>query len=134
MNNSLSDPKYLTFSPDDSLEIHVNNINEAKIALKQLKIKKKEISLEKKQIILQQRAIRAEYTDATRRQGSMMRGGKGFGSFVRSIQTMQRNSAKIALANKIAPLEREKFRYDALLSAIDQGIIKIESYIVQNTN
>jgi hypothetical protein len=134
MDNSLQEQNYVTILPNGNLEIRVNNITEAKIALKQLKLKKREISLEKKQITLSQKAIRSEYTDATRRQGPMMRGGKGFGSFIRSAQTIQRNSAKIALGNKLAPLEKEKFRYDAILSAIDQGILKIEAYIIQNTN
>lgn len=134
MISNIPEQNFVTVSPDGTLSFHIANIQEAKLAIKQLKIKKKEISLAKKQIIVNQRMIRAEYTDSTRRQGSMMRGGKGFGSFVRSIQRTQRSVAKIELANKLAPLEKEIYQYESILSAIDQGILKLETYILENSN
>ena len=107
MLDNYSKPNFITFTPEGILHIHASNIEEAKIAIKQLKIKKKEITLAKKQVLINQRIIRAEYTDATRRRGTMLQGGKGLGTFVRSVQRIQRNSVKVDLANKLAPLEKE---------------------------
>ena len=131
MDNSIV-PDYFTLSPEGELQIRVQNVREAKLAIKQLKIKKKELALAKKQIVMNQKIIRAEYTEARRRQGPMMRGGKTFGSIIRSVQSAQRYGAKVDLANKLAPLDREKFRIEAIISTLEQGILNIESYIMEN--
>jgi hypothetical protein len=133
MIDNSSESEYVVLTSDGHLSVQANNIQEAKIAIKQLKIKKKEYSLAKKEIVLQQQLIKAEFTDKNRRQGAMMRGGGGIGKFVRTIQNVQRDTNKIDLANKLAPLEKQKFHIDAILSIIDQGVLKLESYLLENS-
>jgi len=133
MLDNYSEPQFVTMSQDGKLSIQAKNVQEAKIALKQLKAMKKGIALAKKEIVTKQQIIRAEYTDKNRRQAPMMRGGKGLGGIIRTVQRAERESAKINLANNLAPLEKEKFRLEALLSTIEQGILKIETYIIENS-
>lgn len=92
----------------DEIYVTAQSVIEAKAAIKELKLKKKEYALVKKEITQQQKLIRAEYTDKVRRQGSKVRGGGHLGSFVRSLQTYNRDSNRRALADRLAPLEQQK--------------------------
>jgi hypothetical protein len=79
-----------------------------------------------------QQAIRADYTDHLRRQESKVRGGRGFGRFVRGVQTAQRDSARRDLAKKLEALEKNRRQVDAMIAAVDKGVVQIESYLLKN--
>jgi hypothetical protein len=76
----------------DTVRYNVNNLAEAKIALKELKLKQKEFGLLKREIAVHQKEIRAAYTHEVRKRGSLIRGGGGLGRFVRAMQTASRDS------------------------------------------
>lgn len=118
---------------DTDLDISLRSVADAKRALKELKLKKKEYALAKRDISQRQKLIRAEYTDTVRRRGSKFRGGGGLGSFIRTVQTFSRDAERSALAQQLAPLERQKNSVDAIINGIDQAILQIESYIVENS-
>ena len=63
----------------DTVRYTVNNLAEAKIALKELKLKKREFGVVKREIVAHQKEIRAAYTHEVRSRGSMVRGGGGLG-------------------------------------------------------
>ena len=105
----------------------VNNLAEAKIALKELKLIKKEFGMVKRNIMAQQKEIRSSYTHEVRCRGSIMRGGGGFGAFVRVIQTISRDSHRVALANALAPLENERIRIEYRIGVVDSLILRLES-------
>ena len=117
----------------DGSDIHVrfNTAAEGKIALKELKLKRKEYSLLKRQINEREREIRAQYTDQTRRQGSMMRGGGGFGKFIRGIESISRDSQRANLAKALAPLEKQKSQVDSMLQTFDSVILQVETHILK---
>ena len=110
----------------------MNNLAEAKVAMKELKLKKKEFGVRKREIVTLQREIRAAYTHGVRNRGSMLRGGGGFGRVVRVFQTASRDSKRAGLANDLAPLEREKLRIETMIGAIDSLALKLEAYILQH--
>jgi DNA repair exonuclease SbcCD ATPase subunit len=117
---------------DGQLRLRVTSIAEAKLAIKELKIKKKELGLLKREINAQQRELRATHTHNVRTQGPMMRGGGGFGKFIRAVQTASRHSDRSNLARSLAPLESEKLRIEKDISGFDSLILQLESYIIQN--
>jgi hypothetical protein len=114
----------------DAVQCIVNNLAEAKIALKELKLKKKEFGIMKREIMTSQKEIRAAYTHEVRSRGSMMRGGGGFGRFVRAIQTISRDSKRSQLAKNLMPLEREKQRIEGMIEAIDSLIVQLEAHLL----
>jgi hypothetical protein len=116
-----------------SLHINVHSLSEAKIALKELKLKKKEYGLWKRAVNEQQKGIRAAYTEQVRSRGSMMRGGGGFGKFVRAIQTMSRDSKRGRLAHDLSPLGSEKQYIEAMIRTIDSAILQVDAYILRNS-
>ena len=68
------------------VKISVQDVGEAKLALKELKLKKREVALQKKQVKEQMQSIRASYTDEVRRQGSMAQGSGLLAGLARSLQ------------------------------------------------
>ena len=118
---------------DTEMDISLHSVAGAKRVLKELKLKKKEYALAKRDISQRQKLIRAEYTDTVRRRGSKFRGGGGLGSFIRTVQTFSRDAERSALAQQLAPLERQKNSVDAIMNGIDQAILQVESYIVENS-
>jgi hypothetical protein len=117
----------------NGVRLNIGSVAEAKQALKELKLKKKELSLLRKQVVAQQQALRAEHTDKVRTQGSMLRGGGGLGKFIRNVQRASRDADKRQLANALRPLEMQKQSLDSLITAVEQAILKVEAYIVQNS-
>ncbi|MEG3833841.1 hypothetical protein [Microcoleus sp. Z1_C3] len=117
----------------EQLNISVQSLPEAKLAIKALKLKKKEYALVKRELTQQQKMIRAEYTDKVRQQGSKVRGGGSLGSLARTFQTANRDADRRALAKQLAPLEEQKNAVDAVITAIDQAILQLEKYIVENS-
>lgn len=124
---------FVTISDDGRINISVQSLAEAKLAIKALKLKKKEYALVKRELTQQQKIIRAEYTDKVRQQGSKVRGGGSVGRLVRTVQTINRDADRRALAQRLAPLEEQKNAVDAIITAIDQAILQLEKYIVGNS-
>lgn len=125
--------KFVTIAANGQISISVQSLAEAKVALKELKLKKKENALVKRELTQQQKIIRAEYTDKVRQQGSKVRGGGSIGRIVRTIQTVNRDADRRALAQRLAPLEEQKTAVDGTINTIDQAILQIERYIVENS-
>jgi len=115
-----------------TVTVSANSVAEAKLALKELKLKKKEYGLLKRSVNEREKGIRATYTEEVRTQGSMMRGGGGFGRFVRGIQAVSRDGKRSQLANALAPLEAEKQDIEAMLGAIDSAILQVEAHLLKH--
>lgn len=115
-----------------TIEVKANCVAEAKLALKEMKLKKKEFGLMKRSVSDRQKEIRAAYTQEVRNRGSMMRGAGGLGKFVRTIQTISRDSKGAQLAATLAPLEEEKQRIGALMRAIDSAILQVEVHVLNH--
>lgn len=115
----------------DTVRYNVNNLAEAKIALKELKLKKKEFGVIKRDIAARQKAIRASYTHEVRNRGSMVRGGGGLGKFIRHFQTASRDSRRSQLANELAPFEIEKQKIEGMIGAIESLIVQLEVHILR---
>lgn len=130
----LPDPKsFVTITANGKLHVSAQSVAEAKIAIKELKLKKKEYNLVKREISQNQKRIRAEYTQMVRQRGSKVMGGGSIGRFVRTVQTIQRDSDRRALAQQLAPLEQQKNAVEVIINAIDQAILQIERYIVEHS-
>lgn len=115
---------------DTGVHSEVNSIDDAKLAIKELKIKKKEYALTKKLLANQQKQLRAEYTNEVRTRGSMVKGRGAILGFARSMQSISRDNRRAKLAKDLAPLEQKKMRVEKVVSAIDDAIIKLEAYIL----
>jgi len=122
-----------TFVKIDGTRISVSahGAAEAKLALKELKLKKKELGVQKRILVSRQKEIRASYTEEVRTRGSMVRGGGGFGRFIRAVQTISRDSKRAGLAGELAPLERARQDVEAMIHAIDTLIIKVEAELLR---
>lgn len=123
---------FVTITNDGRIVISAQSLVEAKLAIKGLKLKKKEYALMKRELTQQQKIIRAEYTDKVRQQGSKVRSGGSLGRLVRTVQTVNRDADRRALAQRLAPLEKQKNAVDAIITAIDEAILQLERYIIEN--
>ena len=112
-----------------TIRYNVNNLAEAKIALRELKLKKREYAAMKREVADRQKAVRAAYTDEVRTRGSLVHGGGGIGRFVRAIQSSSRDAKRAALASNLRPLEHEKAQLQAMTNAIDALIVRLEAQI-----
>lgn len=124
---------FVSITDDGELRVSARSVAEAKIAIKELKLKKKEYALVKREISQNQKQIRAEYTDQVRQRGSKFRGGGSIGRIVRTVQTINRDADRRTLAQQLAPLEQQKNVVDAMINAIDQTILQVERFIVENS-
>ncbi len=115
-----------------TVSVNIKTIAEAKIALKELRLKKKEYGLLKRALAEEQREIRADYTHDVRTRGSMLRGGGGFGRFIRLFQTISRDNKKSSLAAAIAPFEHRKQLYEGVIRSLDSAIIQVEAHLLKN--
>jgi hypothetical protein len=123
---------FVKITDDGELRISAKSVAEAKIAIKELKLKKKEYALVKREISQQQKQIRAKYTDQVRQRGSKFRGGGNIGRLVRTVQTINRDADRRSLAHELAPLEQQRNAVEAIINAIDQTILQVERFIVEN--
>lgn len=114
------------------VQVSANSAAEAKLAIKELKLKKKEFGLLKREITSQQKEIRAEHSHEVATRGSKMRGGGGFGKFVRAIQTISRDSKRANVANSISPLEQRKQEIETVIHSIDSAIVQVEAYLLKH--
>jgi hypothetical protein len=124
---------FVAITDSGKLHISARTVAEAKIAIKELKLKKKEYVLVKREISQQQKQIRAEYTEQVRQRGSKFRGGGNMGRLIRTVQTVNRDADRRSLAQKLAPLEEQKNTIDTIINAIDQTILQLERFIVENS-
>jgi hypothetical protein len=124
---------FVTIINNSELHVSARSIAEARIAIKELKLKKKEYTLIKREISQNQKQIRAEYTDQVRQRGSKFRGGGSIGSFVRTVQTINRDSQRRTLAQELAPLEQQKNAIESIINKIDQMILQVEKLIIKNS-
>lgn len=124
---------YVELLTDGKISITVKSVVEAKVALRELKIKKKELQVQKKEISEQIRCVRASYTDNNLRRGSKMRGGGWLGKVVRTLQTTERDNARLNLASNIAPYEEKKRWIESALISIDKGMLIIEDFILKHS-
>lgn len=83
-------------------------------------------------MIQEQKQIRSQYTDSIRRQGSKFRGGGGVGKFIRTVQTASRDAQRRNLARELEPLEKKKFEIESVINAINQTLLQIESFLLEN--
>lgn len=124
---------FVTITDNGELRVSAQSVAEAKIALKELKLRKKEYALVKREISQHHKQIRAEYTDMIRQRGSKFIGGGGIGRLLRTVQTINRDADRRTLAQQLAPLEQKKNGIEAIINAIDQMILQVERYIVENS-
>lgn len=124
---------FVTISDNGELRVSARTVAEAKIAIKELKLKKKKYALVKREISQQQKQIRADYTDQVRQRGSKLRGGGSIGRLVRAVQTVNRDADRRNLAQQLAPLEQQKNTVDGIINAIDQTILQVEKFIIENS-
>ncbi|NJO79247.1 MAG: hypothetical protein HC827_12490 [Cyanobacteria bacterium RM1_2_2] len=124
---------FVMIATDGEWRILVRSVAEAKTAIKELKLKKKEYALIKREISQQQKQIRAEYTDQVRQRGSKFRGGGSIGCLVRTVQTIHRDADRRTLAQELAPLEQQKNAIEAIINTIDQTILQVERFIIENS-
>lgn len=113
----------------DRLSCNVESVEQAKLAIKELKILKRGYVIKKKLLSDQIKAQRFEYSQEVKRRGSMMRGGGGIGRFVRSIQSISRDSKRAKLASALDPLENAKQEIESIIAAIDVAALKLEVFI-----
>jgi len=114
---------------NDEISYSVVDAAQAKLAIKELKLLKKGYALRKKEIVAEIQATRFNYSQEVKSRGSMMRGGGGFGRFVRAIQSVSRDSKRSGLASALHPLEVRKAEAEGMMHAIDQLVVKLEVYI-----
>lgn len=105
--------------------------NDGKLAIKELRIRKREFSLQKREVNDRMKAIRAQYTHEVRSRGKMVRGGGKIGRVARVFQSAARDERRAKLARDLAPLEREKFRIEAMINAIDSLILQVQTDILR---
>ncbi|MEA2516111.1 MAG: hypothetical protein QOJ59_5600 [Thermomicrobiales bacterium] len=115
----------------DRIRANVKSASEAKMAIKELRVMKKALSADKKAVASRLSEIRAQRQVKLGKRGSMMRGGKGLGRFVRSVQSASRDSERASHATAVAPYEEEKTRIERKMIAIDQMIAKLEAHSIQ---
>ena len=68
-----------------------------------------------------------------RQRGSKLRGGGSIGRLVRTVQTVNRDADRRNLAQQLAPLEQQKNTVDGIINAIDQTILQVEKFIIENS-
>ncbi|MEH2144049.1 hypothetical protein [Nostoc sp.] len=124
---------FVTINSDGKLHILVQSLAEAKIAIKELKLKKKEYAWRKREISQQQKIIRAEYTDNVRQRGSKTRGSSIMSRLAQTLQTSKSDADRRALAQQLPPLEQQKNAVDEKINEIDQAMLQIERYNIENS-
>jgi hypothetical protein len=123
--------EFVTLWPDGSAEFRIRVAAEARIVIKTLKLIKKQVRLQLREINAVLRDVRHQYTDYTRRRGSMIRGCGKVGSIVRLFQSISRDQQRSQLAENVQPLHNQKQALDSLLMSIDQHILRIEAVLLR---
>jgi len=109
-----------------NVQVNVKNAAEAKLAIKELRLIKKTLGIRKRAVATQQKAVRSQYTDYVRRRGSKVQGGGGLGKFFRLAETADRDAKRAALANALAPLDREKQQIEIAIQKVDLAITQLQ--------
>ena len=111
------------------ISLSVNNLAEAKLAIKELRLIKKEMQIDKRRLADEIRVIRFDYSQSVKSRGPMMRGGGGFGRFIRGFQTLSRSGDRNSLASLLQPLETQKRAIDSNINQVDGAILQLERYV-----
>lgn len=119
--------RYVSVDPSGLIQVNVQDAGEARLAIKELRVLKKALGVHKRRITDQQKAIRAQYTQKVRLRGSMFRGGRGFGRFLRLMQTAGRDADRAQLAVSLEPFERQKQKIERALNQVDSVITQLEA-------
>lgn len=104
----------------------VRTAGEAADVAKRLRLVRKDWQLAARGISHTMRATRALHTDAMRRQAPAVRGFGWAGRIVRASQADKRHSMRVALANELAPLERDRIKIQSMILVLDEAIIAAE--------
>ena len=118
---------------DGSITLSIESVDQAKIGIKALKLEKKELNARKKQIGMEIKALRVQRSEKVAAQGSMVRGGGNIGKYARAMQRAGRDNDRRQHASALAPHEREKMVIDMFITNIDQAIVHLERYILQQS-
>jgi hypothetical protein len=133
---SVSEPEStmrgVVFLDNGDIHLNVGTVEEAKLAIKQLKLKKKEYAVAKKAVTNEMSQIRATRSQQVAQQGSMMRGGGNVGKTVRTFERIGRDADKRKHANTLAPLEAQKAAIARATLVLDQAIMRIEAFLLEN--
>lgn len=105
---------------------------QAKAIVKQLKLKKKEVMMAKSELSKQIAQVHADHRSRVAKRGSKMQGGGSIGRIVRAFDTDSRDRYRLATDKAVRSLESKKSAFDADARRIDQAILTVEQWIVDN--
>ncbi len=120
----------VTVEPNGNLTINVSTVEEARLAIKQLRLHKRERQLQRKEIVEAQKVTRTDRRTEVARQGSKVRGGGNAGKFVRSAQTIGRDTDRHRHAGEMATFDEQKAQVDAIIMRIDAAILQLDQLIL----
>jgi len=115
---------------DGRIDISVDSVPGAKLAIKHLRLKKREYAAEKKEVQAEITEIRSGRRTQVAKQGSIVRGGGKFGQVVRTGQRAGRDRDRVQYTNQLQPYEQAKATIDHKVLQIDLAITKLEKYIL----
>ena len=99
--------------------------------VKEWKLARKNLRQKRTALAKEMRAIRATHTERVRQQMPMLRGGGGFGKFVRGVQTAGRYAQRVQLAEDLAPHEHSLQALDHSIARLDECILAGERRILK---
>ena len=105
---------------------------DGKAALAQLKLKKKELAARKAEIAKAIAEVRANHRSSVAQAGSKMLGSGHFAKALRAAQTISRDSARRKADQSVRSLETKRDVIDEDIRQVDQPIIKVERWLVEN--
>ena len=105
---------------------------EAKLVVRELKMKKKDVQLQKKEISSEIAQMRAHHRASMAAATSPVRVGGTVGKMMRGMERVNKVTARNGLENRVVPLEQQKFQLDKNITAIDDCLLKLERFILEN--
>jgi hypothetical protein len=118
------------------VEIHADNVEEARLMLKQLRQQQKEIRFIKKQISADVKTIRGRYQQAIANVGS----GPGLSGFIfgkknaTGLKASQKRDLRNKQSRELEPYEQAKQVIDNLLVQLDSAKLTIEKYLMEQSD
>lgn len=123
----------VTILNDSSVQLSIKSVADAKLALKMLRLEKKSLSLAKRQNAAQLRELKLSHRNENAGHGPAIRGRGGFFAVARSIQQISKASTRNRQLAELGPFEGRKSELDALSHNLDAAILRIETYIHENS-